>query len=99
MTSIFSQLPNDLIMMIIRQTKTSLDFKEEHEDKFFECLSIIEDVGECKMLQPSPEPGLYFCVLTYKKKLTNAVVKYILDKRELERKVSYNQRLLREAKQ
>jgi len=36
--SIFSQLPNDLIMRIIRETKSSINFKEDHEDKFKRCL-------------------------------------------------------------
>ena len=31
--NIFSQLPNDLIMRIIRETKSSVHFKKEHETK------------------------------------------------------------------
>tara|TARA_R110002033_G_scaffold51842_2_gene98826 strand:- start:390 stop:737 length:348 start_codon:yes stop_codon:yes gene_type:complete len=36
--SIFSQLPNQLIMRIIRETKSAIHFKEDHEDKFKRCL-------------------------------------------------------------
>lgn len=44
--SIFSQLPNDLIMRIIRETKSSIDFKEEHEDNYILCMTAIEEIGE-----------------------------------------------------
>ena len=44
--SIFSQLPNQLIMRIIRETKSSIDFKEEHSCGWLECMFAIEEIGE-----------------------------------------------------
>jgi hypothetical protein len=44
--SIFSQLPNQLIMRIIRETKSSLHFKEEHSRGWLECMFAIEEIGE-----------------------------------------------------
>ena len=44
--SIFADLPNDLIMRIIRETKSSLDFKYEHSCKGKGVLLQIEYIGE-----------------------------------------------------
>jgi type II restriction/modification system DNA methylase subunit YeeA len=34
MNSIFSGLPNDIIMKIIRETKSSVDYKQDHKEIF-----------------------------------------------------------------
>ena len=79
--SIFSQLPNDLIMRIIRETKTSLDFKEDHERKWtnitYDIMGIIGyQVYNPNADQDPPESDQSFGELYQNGSLTDTIIKY-----------------------
>jgi hypothetical protein len=76
--SIFAGLPNDIIMKIIRETKTSIEVKQDHQDEFFLCMFAIEDVGEeyNNEHNDSPATDQFFCAMFHNEELTNTVSSY-----------------------
>jgi hypothetical protein len=85
--SIFSQLPNDIIMKIIRETKSSLDYKRDHEDEWCVIMGTIENVGEeyseewervrdGHIIYVGVLSDQFFCGLYHNDDLTDTIVKY-----------------------
>ena len=78
--SIFSQLPNDLIMNIIKKTKTSLDYKYEHaclwEDVTFAIEEVVEEFPDGYLSRDHIWSDQFFCQLFHNEALTDTIVKY-----------------------
>ena len=84
--SIFSQLPNNLIMKIIRDTKSSVDFRREHEDNFCQCWLAIKEIGEECICDESsgegrtasdyPETDQFFSCLFQNDDMTETIIQY-----------------------
>mgnify|MGYP003653649524 CR=1 FL=1 len=77
--SIFSQLPNDLIIKIIGQTKGFVQYKQDHADEMAGVCWAIENVGEKveeNIHWDYPEADQFFCELFNNEALTDTIVKY-----------------------
>ena len=77
--SIFSQLPNHLIMNIIKITKSSVDYENEHKFYMEDICLIIDDVIEefpawCGRDEIYSDQ--FFCELFHNEALTDTIVKY-----------------------
>ena len=74
MSTIFSGLPTDLIFRIIQEADGG---RNTHEDKFFDCICAIEDIGEeYEMVEDGPYSDQSFCGLYHNKELIKSVVMY-----------------------
>tara|TARA_B110000285_G_scaffold219085_1_gene269298 strand:+ start:152 stop:379 length:228 start_codon:yes stop_codon:yes gene_type:complete len=67
-------LPNEIIFRIIREADGG---RYTHEDKFLDCLGVIEDIGEeYEMMEDGPHSDQSFCGLYHNKELIKSVVMY-----------------------
>jgi len=82
--SVFSALPNDLIMRIIKMnTDNQREDREDHEDDFQYCLEEIERVGFSVGLwdeEADEDEGVFsdqfFCALYHDDSLTDKIIDY-----------------------